>query len=161
MAGSDEDHGRSRRPGAEDQGWSSTGQVLGGQTIERSGDTVCDLHRAQGDEEHGFLGLASKPRSTVSSGLALKPVATSFRCGPQNRNYSLVIWASKSQRRFLFWSSKTSGLQFVNCATKPMEVEDGVGHLASRLAEAQCRWCTWRHHGGRIEMKLKTDGLMQ
>jgi hypothetical protein len=42
-----------------------------------------------------------------------------------------------------------------------MEVEDDVGHLASRLAEAQCRWCTWRHHGGRLEMKLKTDGLMQ
>jgi hypothetical protein len=30
----------SRRLGAEDQGWSSTGQVLGGRTIERSGDVV-------------------------------------------------------------------------------------------------------------------------
>jgi hypothetical protein len=29
----------------------------------RSGDAVCSLHRAQGDEERGFLGLASKPRS--------------------------------------------------------------------------------------------------
>jgi hypothetical protein len=28
MAGSNEDHDRSRRPNAEDQGWSSTGQVL-------------------------------------------------------------------------------------------------------------------------------------
>jgi hypothetical protein len=26
------------------------GQVLGGQTIGRSGDTVCGLHRAHGDE---------------------------------------------------------------------------------------------------------------
>jgi hypothetical protein len=29
MAGSDEDCGSSRKPGAEDRGWSSTGQVLG------------------------------------------------------------------------------------------------------------------------------------
>jgi hypothetical protein len=33
-----------------------TGQVLGGGTIERSGDAVCGLHREHGDEEHGFLG---------------------------------------------------------------------------------------------------------
>jgi hypothetical protein len=32
-----------------------TGRVLGGQTIERSGDAMCDLHRARGDEERGFL----------------------------------------------------------------------------------------------------------
>jgi hypothetical protein len=36
MADNDEDQGRSRR--------------LGGQTIERSGDTVRGLHRAQRDE---------------------------------------------------------------------------------------------------------------
>jgi hypothetical protein len=30
-----------------------TDQVLGGRTIERSGDA---LHRARGDEKHGFLG---------------------------------------------------------------------------------------------------------
>jgi hypothetical protein len=56
MMGSDEDHDRSRRPNVEDQGWSSTGWVLGGQTTERSGDAVCGLYRAQGDEEHVFLG---------------------------------------------------------------------------------------------------------
>jgi hypothetical protein len=33
-----------------------TGWLLGSQTIERSGDIVCDLYRAQGDEECGFLG---------------------------------------------------------------------------------------------------------
>jgi hypothetical protein len=33
-----------------------TGQVLGGRMIERSGDTVCSLHRARGDEKRGFLG---------------------------------------------------------------------------------------------------------
>jgi hypothetical protein len=32
-----------------------TGQVLGGRTIGRLGDAVCDLHRARGDEEHEFL----------------------------------------------------------------------------------------------------------
>jgi hypothetical protein len=44
--------------------------------IERSGDTVCGLHCAQGDEERRFLGLASKPRSMISPSLISKPVAT-------------------------------------------------------------------------------------
>jgi hypothetical protein len=70
MASNDKDRGRSRRLGVEDRGWSSIGWILGGQTIERSGDAVCSLHCTQGDEERGFLGLASKPRSTVSPGLA-------------------------------------------------------------------------------------------
>jgi hypothetical protein len=56
MAGSDEDHGRSRRPGAEDRGWSGTCRVLVGRTIKWSGDAVRGLHRARGDEERGFLG---------------------------------------------------------------------------------------------------------
>jgi hypothetical protein len=33
-----------------------TGRVLGGRAIERLGGAVCDLHRARGDEERGFLG---------------------------------------------------------------------------------------------------------
>jgi hypothetical protein len=33
-----------------------TGQVLGGRAIERSGDVMCGLHRARGDEKHMFLG---------------------------------------------------------------------------------------------------------
>jgi hypothetical protein len=33
-----------------------TGRVLGGRAIERSGDAVCGLHRARGDEERVFLG---------------------------------------------------------------------------------------------------------
>jgi hypothetical protein len=33
-----------------------TGQVLGGRVIERSGDTVCSLHRTCGDEQRRFLG---------------------------------------------------------------------------------------------------------
>jgi hypothetical protein len=42
-----------------------TGRVLGGRAIERSGDIVCDLYRAQRDKKHGFLGCDSKLRSTV------------------------------------------------------------------------------------------------
>jgi hypothetical protein len=56
MADSNEDRARSRRSGAEDRRWSSTGRVLGGRKIERSGDAMCSLHRAQGDEEREFLG---------------------------------------------------------------------------------------------------------
>jgi hypothetical protein len=58
MAGSDKDRGKSRRLGAENRGWSSIGRVLGGRTIKRSGDVMCGLHCAQGDEECRFLSLA-------------------------------------------------------------------------------------------------------
>jgi hypothetical protein len=54
--------------------------------IERLGDAVCSLHRAQGDEEHGFLGSASKSRSTVSPSLASEPVATVLVVWPQNHS---------------------------------------------------------------------------
>jgi hypothetical protein len=47
MVGNDKNRGRSRRPGAEDRRWSSTSHVLGGRTIERSGDVMCNLHHAQ------------------------------------------------------------------------------------------------------------------
>jgi hypothetical protein len=39
---------------------------------------MCGLRRAHEDEEHEFLGLATKPRSTVSSGLTSKLVASGF-----------------------------------------------------------------------------------
>jgi hypothetical protein len=55
MAGSDDDRGRSRRPGAKDHGYSSTSRVLGGQTIEMSGDTVCGVHSAQGTRSVSLL----------------------------------------------------------------------------------------------------------
>jgi hypothetical protein len=48
MAGSDEDRGRSRRPG--------------GRVIEKSGDVMCGLHRACGDVERGFLDSPSKQK---------------------------------------------------------------------------------------------------
>jgi hypothetical protein len=55
MACTDDDRGRSRRPDAETTD-GRTGQVLGGQAIERSGGTVYGLYRARGDEEHVILG---------------------------------------------------------------------------------------------------------
>jgi hypothetical protein len=42
-----------------------TDRVLSGWTIRRSSDTMCSLHRACRDEDHGFLGWASKLRSVV------------------------------------------------------------------------------------------------
>jgi hypothetical protein len=108
MEGSNEDLGRSRRPSAEDWGWLSTGRVLGGRTIRRSCDAMCGLYRAQGDEEREFLGSDSKQRSTVSPGLASKPVATVLVVWPTNHSlefsdlglktgsYGLVIWHTKS-----------------------------------------------------------------
>jgi hypothetical protein len=108
MVGSDEDRGRSMRLGVEDRGWSTTGRVLGGRMIERSGDDVCGLHCAQGDEERELLDLSSKPRSTVSPGLASKPVGTVLVVWPQNHSLGfpfsglktgscgLIIWTTKS-----------------------------------------------------------------
>jgi hypothetical protein len=54
MTCSDEDRGRSSRPGAEDRGC-RTGRVLGGRAVERSGDAVSGLHLARRDYERGFL----------------------------------------------------------------------------------------------------------
>jgi hypothetical protein len=54
MADSDEDHGRSRKPSAEDRGWSHRSGTWG-RMIERSGDAMRGLHCAHGDEERRFL----------------------------------------------------------------------------------------------------------
>jgi hypothetical protein len=102
ITGSDEDHGRSRRSSVEDRGWSSTCRVLGGQTIERSYDAVCGLHHAQRDEKFEFFGSNSKPRSTVSPGLASKSVAT-----------VLVVWLQNHSLGFPSLSLKTSSCSLV------------------------------------------------
>jgi hypothetical protein len=119
MTDSDEDRGRSRRLGAEGRGWSSTGRVLSGRTIEGSSDTVCGLHHTQGDEKHEFLNLASKPWLMVSPDLGSKPVATILVVWPQNHSLGfpglglktsscgLVIWLTKSPQQFLCLGLKT------------------------------------------------------
>jgi hypothetical protein len=48
MACSDEDRGRSKRPGAEDQRWSHRSGTQW-PAVEKSGDTMCGLHLARGD----------------------------------------------------------------------------------------------------------------
>jgi hypothetical protein len=55
MTCSDEDHGRSRRLGAEDRGWSHRSDTRwpGDREV---GWLTCGLHRACGDEEREFLG---------------------------------------------------------------------------------------------------------
>jgi hypothetical protein len=74
---------------------------------------VCGLHCAHGDEERRFLSSASKPRTTVSPGLASKSVAMVLVVCPQNHSLgfpdlglktsscSLVIWPTKLSRWFL------------------------------------------------------------
>jgi hypothetical protein len=37
----------------------------------------------------------------------------------------------------------------------------GFPSLASRLVEVHYEWCTWHYHGGRVKIKLKTDGSMR
>jgi hypothetical protein len=49
-----------QRTGDDRIGW-----VFGGRMIGRSGDAVCGIHHACGDEKRRFLGSGSKPRSTV------------------------------------------------------------------------------------------------
>jgi hypothetical protein len=64
--------------------------------IERLGDTVCGLHRTQGGEERGFLGLASKPVATV---LVVQPQNRSLGFNGfilKTGSCGLVIWPTKS-----------------------------------------------------------------
>jgi hypothetical protein len=90
---------------------------------------MCGLHRTEGDKEHEFLSLASKPRSMVFPGLASKSVVTVLVFWPQNHSLGfpililktdscgLVIWLTKPPRWFL-WFSKPSGTRFVGLRLK-------------------------------------------
>jgi hypothetical protein len=82
---------------------------VGYSMIGRSGDVVCSLYRAQGDEEHRFLGSVSKPRSTVSSSLASKPVATVLVVWPQNPSLGFPGLGHKTDRcGLVIWPPKSS-----------------------------------------------------
>jgi hypothetical protein len=108
MVGNNEDQGRSRRLGAEDRGWSSTGRVLSGRMIERLGDAVCGLHYAQGDEEHAFLGLASKQCRRF------------LPTWPQNQWLRFpLVWPQNRWLRFLWFGLKTTCSCFLVWASKP------------------------------------------
>jgi hypothetical protein len=91
----------------------------------------------------GFFGLASKPKSTVSPGLASKLVATILVVWPQNHSLgfpglglktdscSLVIWPTKSPRWFLGLGLKTKCLGYGLWVgpQNPWQDENGVGHM--------------------------------
>jgi hypothetical protein len=100
--------------------------------------------------------------------------------GLKTSSYGLVIWASKSARWFLDlglktkWATicrlrhKTDGRMKIVLDTHRdlavcfawKQVGLGFPSLASRLVVARRRWCMWHHHGGCIELKVKTDGSM-
>jgi hypothetical protein len=75
-----------------------------------------------------FSSLASKLVATVSPGLASKPTV-GFLVGPQNQDgggfpglgLKTGNYGQNHHDGFLVCASKSSGLQFVGCATKPTE----------------------------------------
>jgi hypothetical protein len=98
-----------------------TGRVLGGMTIERSGGVLYGLHRACGDEEHGFLGWASKPRSTVCQWVDLKTTRTVF-CGLASKPVATVFSGLASKPVATISSglaSKSIVMVSVGLASKP------------------------------------------
>jgi hypothetical protein len=149
-ASSDEDCDRSRRPSAEDRGWSGIGRVLGGRTIGRSGDAMCGLHRARGDEEHGFVGSASKSRSTVVSGLASKPLGWFLPVWPQNRWHRVSRFGPQTQQlqfgdlglkitTMVSWFGPQNQVGYILLVAPQNQREDefGVGHV-SRSSSLLC-----------------------
>jgi hypothetical protein len=129
------------------------GRILSGRTIRRSGDVMCSLHRAWGDEEHLFFGWATKPRSTVCQWFGLKTTGTIgqwfglktgddifsrfglktggggfFSLSLKTGSYGLVILVSKSPRRFLGLCLKTKRTTVCKLRHKTDERnEDDVG----------------------------------
>jgi hypothetical protein len=97
--------------------------------------------------------------------------------GFKTDSYGLMIWAPKSPRRFFGFGLKTKRASvcwlhhkidgrmktvrgtrrdLVACFTwKQVRLEFSI--LDLRLVEARRGWCTWHHHRGCIELKLKTD----
>jgi hypothetical protein len=63
--------------------------------------TLCAVYNAQRGEECEFLGLASKPRSMVSSGLASKSVAT-VSLGLASKPVATVFWFGLKTTRSSF-----------------------------------------------------------
>jgi hypothetical protein len=131
MADSDEDRGSCRRPGADDRWWSSTGQVPGGQTIERSGDAMCGLHGAHVDEEHEFLGWASKPWSMDFLAWAWKSTIAVWWFGPQNEVADSLSVAPRN-----WWEEDDTGDALISSGLLYLEASQArVSQFASKLAE--------------------------
>jgi hypothetical protein len=99
-----------------------------------SGDAVCDLHHAQGDDERGFFWLSLKTKvdgfsrfglktgGYDSCGLASKSLTRVSGFGPQNRQLQFGDLANKITTMVSWFGPQNQvfGLWFVGWATKPM-----------------------------------------
>jgi hypothetical protein len=154
-----------------------TGPILGGRAIKRLVDAVCDLHRAQGDEEHEFFGSTSKSRSTVCQWFVIKTTGTIsnglttklrwwrvFRFGTQNRQLRFSDLGLKTNQAMLcqLWH-KTDGRVMVWDTRRDLAVEasqarvfqSGLktdGGVTTRGARGSITDC--------VEIKSKTDVSM-
>jgi hypothetical protein len=92
---------------------------------------VCSLHRAQGDEEHRFLGSAPNPRSMVSPGLASKPLARVSWFGPQNRQLRFGDLAHEITVTVSWFGPQNQvGYDLSVASQNRQDDEDGVGHAS-------------------------------
>jgi hypothetical protein len=102
MACNDEDHGRCRRPGAEDWGWShrSSTQWPGGRVAPCA---VCIVHMET--RSTGFLVEPQNQGRRFVSVLSSKPLGRFSLVWPQNQwRWFLVIWPQNLMRWFsLVW----------------------------------------------------------
>jgi hypothetical protein len=92
----------------------------------------------------------------------------------------LVIWALKSPRRFLGLGLKTKHATVCRLPHKTgrrrlaqdtrrvlaacftwKQVGLGFPSLPQNWRRNDGGWCTWHHHGDRVELKLKMDGSMR
>jgi hypothetical protein len=86
-----------------------TGRILSGWAIKILGGAVCSLHRAHGDEKHGFFGGVSKSRLTVCQWFGLKTGGDGF----------LRFGLKTSGDGFSRFGLKTGGRGFLLLVSKP------------------------------------------
>jgi hypothetical protein len=129
MACSDEDHGRSRRPGVDNRGWSNTGRLLGGRTIESLGDAVCGLHCEMRSES--FLVWPQNQGRRFVSDLASKQLGRISRFRPQNRQLRFGDSGLKiTVMVYWFGPQNQAGYGLSVAPQNLREDEDGVAHVS-------------------------------
>jgi hypothetical protein len=148
MTGSDKYRGRRRRLGVDDRGWSNTSRILGGRTIGRLGDAVCDHHTCGGDEKHGFSSLASKSVVLVCQWFDLKTNVTVYWFGSQNQRWRFgdlgikitdtVSWFRLQNQVGGGWCLKAD--EQMNTVWGHMSTSSGLLHREARQARASEFW---------------------